>query len=493
MAFTNTRRRWLLLALPVVGVGCAGSAQRPHTTYAPPPVGMTGVKPADPGIVQAAAIAEPPAATPPAKETAENKPAKTPDANGSTVTVAATELTAEMVVAQVLARNPSLAQMAAAAAAAAARYPQVTSLDDPVFAATAAPAAIGNVGDGNRGYGLDLSQRLPWPGKLALRGQTARAEAEASGRDVEDTRQRLIESAHAAFAEYYLAARSVDVNDESLRLLKEFRANAEARYKTGTAPQQDILQADVETGRARELRLTLDRRRRVAVARINTLSHLPADAPLPPPPAELRPAGAVPDFEPLRVAAFARRPDLQALAARVLADQAAVASAEKEYYPDFRVSAGYATFMEERPLYPQAGVEMNIPLRMPRRQGAVTEARSRLAARRAELLRLEDEVAFQVEDAAAQVRESLGVVRLYESDILPAAEANVKSAQSAYVTGNLPFLSLIEAQRSVVNLRDQYHQAVAGTVRRVAALERAAGGPVDLSKAPPQREQPASP
>ena len=69
-------------------------------------------------------------------------------------------------------------------------------------------------------------------------------------------------------------------------------------------------------------------------------------------------------------------------------------------------------------------------------------------------------------------------MRLYEKTILPAAEKNVKSAEAAYVTGKIPFLSLIEAQRNVVNLRDRYYEAVADYFRRRAALERAVGGPL---------------
>src|SRR5262245_44747363 len=52
---------------------------------------------------------------------------------------AAAELSIEALLSQVLARNPSLAQMQAAWQAASARYPQVTSLDDPTFGATFGP------------------------------------------------------------------------------------------------------------------------------------------------------------------------------------------------------------------------------------------------------------------------------------------------------------------------------------------------------------------
>src|SRR2546426_122366 len=55
---------------------------------------------------------------------------------GSTSTTeafrSAKELTVEMLVEQVLARNPSLAEMEAAWQAASARYPQAVSLDDPM-------------------------------------------------------------------------------------------------------------------------------------------------------------------------------------------------------------------------------------------------------------------------------------------------------------------------------------------------------------------------
>ena len=210
-----------------------------------------------------------------------------PPGSGSEIVAASAELpaapkpgevlTVDSLSEQVLARNPTLTQMVAAADIAAARYPQVTSLEDPVFGAGGAPAAIGQLGDGNRGYRLDLSQRFPWPGKLELRGDSANAETVAAGRDVDDTKLRLVESARTAFYDYYLVGRALEVNAESLKLLKEFRDNAETRYANGLVPQQDILQADVETGRERERQLTLERTRVVAVARINTLMHLPAE------------------------------------------------------------------------------------------------------------------------------------------------------------------------------------------------------------------------
>ncbi len=400
------------------------------------------------------------------------------------------ELSADELVREVLARNPSLAQMAAAAQAAAARYPQVTSLDDPMFGVTTAPGAWGsNQVEG--GYRLDVSQKFPWPGKLPLRGANAAAEASAAGRQVDDTRLQLTEAARMAFYDYYLAARAAEVNEEGLRLLREFRQNAETRYQTGLAAQQDVLQADVEIGRQRERLLTVERMRQVAVARINTLLHLPPDGPLPPPPPRLRPEGPLPGAPELRALAQAGRPDLRALADRLAAEQASLQLARTEFYPDVEVMAGYDAFWQERPLRTMVGARLNLPVRKARRTAAVTEAQARVAERQAELARLCDQVSFEVQQAYAQVRESEQTLRLYQETILPAAEANIKAAQSAYVTAKVPFVSLIDAQRNLVGLRDRYHEAVADYFRRRAALERAVGAPIVPS--PPIPAQCATP
>jgi outer membrane protein TolC len=387
------------------------------------------------------------------------------------------ELTVEAVVQQVVLRNPSLAQMQAAWQAAAARYPQVTSLDDPMFGAQVAPGAFGS-NEVEGGYRLEISQKLPWCGKLALRGQNALAEASAAHNSVDDMALQLIESGKTAFYDYYLVARALEVNEENLRLLQEFRKNAEARYTTGLAPQQDILQAEVEIGRQQERHLTLERMRQVAVARINTLLHLLPDLALPPPPRELTLPETLPEVQALRRAALERRPDLKALADRLAAEEAMLGLAHKEFCPDFELMAAYDSIWQEKPLRAQLGVRVNLPVRLARREGAVHEAQARIAQRQAELARQADQANFEVQQAYEQVVESMRTARLYEKTVLPAAKRNVEAARSAYATGKVPFLSLIEAQRNRVSLRDRYYEALADYFRRRATLERVSGGPL---------------
>lgn len=392
----------------------------------------------------------------------------------------AQELSVESLVDQVLARSPSLTEMAAAWEAATARYPQMTSLDDPMLGASLAPGSFGSHAV-SVAYRVEASQKLPFPGKLRLRGDAANAEASAASHDLDDMRLQLIESAKDAFYEYYMIVRAIEVNADSVRLLKEFRDNAQNRYKTGLVSQQDVLQADVEIGSQQERQLSLERMRTVVIARINTLMHLPARSPLPPPPPKISTPSLLPAVDGLLVSAHERRPDLKALSDRISADQASLELAVREFKPDFEVMAAYDTWWQspQEDLRSMIGMKMNAPIRKKRRYAAIAEARAKLAQRSAELTRLTDQLNFQVEQAYAQVVESEKAVRLYETAILASAQENIKSAQSAYVTGKIPFLSLIEAERSLIDLRDRYYEVLSDYYRRRALLERVIGGPFD--------------
>jgi outer membrane protein TolC len=233
----------------------------------------------------------------------------------------------------------------------------------------------------------------------------------------------------------------------------------------------------VELGRQRERLLELEQIAKIAGARINTLVRRDVEAPLPPP-AEL--GTTLPPLESvavLRQQAQQHRPDLRAVAERVQADKASLIVALKERFPDVELMVAYDAFWQPREsdLRPMLGVRMNLPVIAGKRQGMIQEAQAKIAQRRAEYTKLADQVDFQVQEAHAQVERGRKTVKLYEDSILKSAQANIKAAQAAYVTGKIPFLSLIEAQRNLIMLRERYYESMTNLHRAEAALDRAVG------------------
>ena len=393
------------------------------------------------------------------------------------------ELSLEPLISEVQARNPSLQAMVAAWRASAERYPQVVSLEDPMFGFMLAPDALARSGlSGGPGYMLEASQKLPWFGKRDLRGQAADAEASAMRLDVDDARFKLIEMAKLAYLDYYLVQREREINSQNGSIVQDFREIALAKYRGNLVTEQDVLQSDVELAELKRRQIELERVHKVAIARINTLLHRAANHVLPPPLQGL-PAPDLPvTTEVLQQWAMNRRPDLAALGVRVRAEQAAADLATKEFCPDVEVVGRYDTIGMDQPYRGQVGLNVNIPLYRDRRRAAVREAEFKVSQRRAEYEQRLDDIHNDVEATAEQAIETRRIVALYHDTILPAAEQNVEAAKAAYSAGKLDFLRLIDAQRQLIMLQEKRFEAQTDYHRRLAELERVVAGPlVDLS------------
>ena len=281
------------------------------------------------------------------------------------------ELSVEQLVAEVQVRNPSLQAVSDAWRAATERYPQVISLDDPMFTWMISPSGVGTMDSG--GWMVQASQNIPWTCKRALRGSVASAEANAMRGDIGDTRLMLAEATRVAFFDYYMAWRQMEVNATTQTLVKQLREIAWNKYQVNQVTQQDVLQADVELADLATRSAELTRDQQIAQARINTLLHRAADHPLPPPPAEVPFPDELPAADDLQQVAIRSRPDLFAQVSRIRAEEANLALACREYYPDLNFVAKYDGFMPED-MRPQLGMDVNIPIRYSRRSAAVHEA-----------------------------------------------------------------------------------------------------------------------
>jgi cobalt-zinc-cadmium efflux system outer membrane protein len=432
-----------------------------------------------PPVVSSASEPAPDAAEPTVQTIAFQESLPASDESVRSVTGPQAELSLPNLTDEVLNRNPSLQAMAAAWQAAAQRYPQVVSLEDPMFSAMAAPASF-NSDDVESAYVLQAGQKFPWFGKRAARGRMAQAETNAAFEDLADSRLRLTEAAQIAFYEYFLVHRQLELNQENTDVIRQFGNTAQTRYKANQVTQQDVLQADLELAQQERRRIELSRNEKIAAARINTLLREPPYAPLPPPPKKLDVPGVQTDREFFQQLALDQRPDLRALAAKLRAEQAAVTLACKEYYPDVEVFGRYDTFWQpaetQSDLRGQVGVNVNVPLYGRRLNAAVREAMFRVRQRRSEYEQRILDVQYEVAAAYEQLEESRKTLQLYGEKLIPAAQQNVAAARSNYDVSKTTFLDLATAQRQLITLREDRETTLAVYHKRLAELMRVVGG-----------------
>jgi outer membrane protein TolC len=396
------------------------------------------------------------------------------------------ELVLSELVTLVEARNASLEAMTYAWRAATQRYPQAIALDDPVFMGMAAPASFAS-STVSSAYQVGGSQKLPWFGKRELRGAAAQSDASAMFHDVQSAQLELAQTTRQGFYEYYLLSRELELNEQRVELLQEFRQAARVKYENNMVTEQDVLQADVELAEIERRRLELERMYRVAVARINTLLRRNPDDLLPPAPARLAEVADPSPVLVLREMAVAQRPDLAALRARVRSEEVAVNLARKQYFPDTEVYGRYDSFWQptstQSDLRGQVGVNMNMPIYRRKLNAAVSEAQFRVSQRQAEYQQKVADVRYEVQSAYEQVLEARRAVAIYVEKLLPVAAQNLDVARSNYDVGKSTFLNLLVAQQQLLSQREQYQQALAAYHSRLAELERVVGGPLPFDRA----------
>ena len=373
----------------------------------------------------------------------------------------------------VLARNPDIESARQGWRAAIAVVPAATALDDPMLTYEVAPLSV--VGDAPFGQRIELSQRLRFPGKRRLAGQLALADAEAARGDYEAMRLATAATASELFDDYYLADRSIEVNDHHRELVARMKQSAEAQYSVGHGAALDSLAAEVELGHLEHERVMLATARAAVVAQINGLLHRDPDQPLPSPPTEL-PLPAEPDpTADLEATAIADRPEAAAAHARARAGKAAIALARRAYYPDVELSASYDSMWDLPAHRWMIGVTIELPVQRGRRRAEVATAEARAAQADADVDRVGDDLRVEVTRARRALMEGFHVARLYDQRLLPAARDQVDAALAGYTGGKNDFSAVISAEKELRGIELESYRARAELWRRVTALERALG------------------
>lgn len=375
----------------------------------------------------------------------------------------------------VLERNPSLAAMQQAWQVAKNRINQVSSWDDPMLSYSVAPGTSG-LDDQDLGQKIQLSQKLPWPGKLGLKEDSARFQAQAKQENIEVVRLRLIEVSVRSFADWYYIHQALRINRVNQDLWQEFRVIAELKYATGRASKQDALRAEMEQAMLEHAAIVLLRKKRNIQTSLNTLLNRSPDSPVPPP-GTMPAAELLPTVKKLRQTALLNHPELKALVTTEKASAAQVKLAEREYYPDFRINAGYNSLWAQEEKRYTVGLGINIPLAFSRRNARVSEKRAYKQQIKWQLLEKQAEITGAVQRAYNGAQESRHVLQLYRKKLLPLAEENLQAAKSDYQSGKGSFLDLVSVEKNLIQTQLNQAQALADYQSRLAILARHVGDP----------------
>lgn len=344
-------------------------------------------------------------------------------------------------VAEALVHNPEVLAMKERYEAARQRPPQEGSLPDPVFS-----PAYSSIGEPWPGAGLGIwqvshvgfrvSQELPFLGKRKLRSEIASKEAEVEYHDYNLVRLRVISRLKQTYHQLQYTYAAIDILSRNREVLRKLLNVAQVTYISIRGAQE----AELSSLEARLLRMERDKHSQEA--EINSLLDRDPSSPLarpvdmnePPPPAMI---------EEWLIRAQQNAPELLRERKMVEREELAARLARRQYWPDYRVSAGYFNMGSMPSLY-EFSIDVNVPVYFRQKQRVgVTEQLYALNQARHNYQAVNRALGLHIKNEHLRAETSFRLAKMYKETVIPQAKLAVESSLASYEAGAVDIMSFL--------------------------------------------------
>lgn len=358
---------------------------------------------------------------------------------------------------------------------------QVSTLPDPQFQvqqfSVGSPRPFAGYTNSNFAYiGLGVSQDFPYPGKLRLKGEIAKRDADVSQQNYESVRRSVLAGVKEAYYHLAYLSKTLGILESDGQLLQQVERAADARYRSGMGNQQDLLRAQLEqTKLLREITM-----HHLEVAKLQAqLKELLNRSQSSPDiePADLTETTLPYSYEDLLAAIKAQNPQIAGAEKIVERQKLQVDLAHKDFYPDFNLQYMWQrTDPTQFRAYYMLTFGVRVPIYRSRKQ------RPELAQAEAELSRSRSEAEAQSQQVASQLRiaydtaqKTADLLKIYKEGLIPQARAGFQAGIAAYQNNRLDFQSLLSSFLDVLHLDEEYSQNTAEREATLARLEELTG------------------
>src|SRR5216683_491330 len=358
---------------------------------------------------------------------------------------------------------------------------QVSTLPDPQFnlqhVSVGSPRPFAGYTNSDFAYlGLGVSQDIPYPGKLRLKGQIARRDADVSQQQIESVRRAVFAELKGTYFQLAYLSKTLTILEEDGELLKQVEQAADARYRSGMGTQQDVLQAQLQkTKLLREIAMHHLQFGKLEAQLKQLLNRSQESTDIEP--ADLLETPLVQSYADLLAAAQVQNPEIASAQKMTERQSLQVDLARKDFYPDFNVQYMWQrTDPTQFRAYYMLSVGIKVPIYRSRKQ------RPELAQAEAEQLRARSELQAQSQQLAGDLRSQYVIVqqtaelfKIHREGLSPQARSEFQSGLAAYQSGKQDFQALLTAFLDVLHLDEGYWQNLAEYETAIARLEQLTG------------------
>jgi cobalt-zinc-cadmium efflux system outer membrane protein len=357
-----------------------------------------------------------------------------------------------------------------------ARPSIVSALDDPMLSPSLdhLPLMMGGAD-----VSVTIEQRIPLSAIRGHRRASALADLDRLRADANRTTLDVGLQTVNAFLMLQERRRTSALVAEQIGFARDVVTASNARYASGTAPQSDVLRAEVEVARLDAFAKALVGEEAAAAAMLNTSLALDADRPVPAL-AALAFAQPIPPWPAIK-AALISRPELAAGRAEVARADAELQVMRDMYRPMATIRTGPAYTMAEGRGW-MAMVGVSLPIWRGKLRAGVAEAQAMRAMSEADLRAMTRMIEGAAAVAVSQLQAARDRQLALRDDVLPRARMAIDPAVAGYAAGRLPLVSVIEAVQALWSVQSDLIAADTELGLAWARLGRAIGSYEGLSQ-----------
>lgn len=380
---------------------------------------------------------------------------------------------------EVIQRNPNLDATRLRIQAAHEAVGRVQVLEDPQVMITSDQNKLHKTSDFTPMMSYEVSQVIPFPGKLRLKGEIAK-QVMLQQQSIEITTYReLIRQTKILYYQLYTNDVSLRINAENTGLVHALTEDAMALYRSGKGEYAEITKMQVELQMLEEQRLMLEAEKVLFQSMLNALLNRLPTEPLGKPVASFsKPLNL--SFHQAESVALASRSELHRMQAMVTEQEKMAQLARRNYYPDFEVGVAYARMNNNFGGHVDDAwtlkVGFNLPIWISEKQAReVREARANALANQKELEGMQAMISGKLRELLAKLKSLDEKIPLYKEGLLPKVKEAFSALLSSYRSGEGKFLLLLDTWRQALNTELEYERFLSEREIILAELERAMG------------------
>jgi cobalt-zinc-cadmium efflux system outer membrane protein len=378
---------------------------------------------------------------------------------------------------EALAKNAELRALRTQLPVVRARPAQERALPPPMLEGTVWQWPINTLNPANTNmYMFMLGQDLPGRGKRDLRAAVAEKDVALAESDVTIRERQVVNAVRQAYASLFIARRAIDIHLANVDLLRDVADVSQAKYAAGRNSQQDVLKSVDELSKVHNDVLLFDEQANIASARLNVLLDRAPETPIGPLIA-LGEQALVATSADLQRLAIDRQPEIQRARLEIERAEAELASATREYKPDFMLQGGYLVMPNQtNALLARVGVTWpRAPWSRGKVDAHVAEQSAAVEAAKARLRAMESGIRLAVQEAYVHAQSAQDRAALLRTAILPQAQQTLDVSRIAYQTDRGNFQALLESERMLLDMQLDYFRALSDSSQATSDLERAVG------------------